>query len=58
MSNKEKLIAYIASLTPEQADKLVERMPLLKQMKGMSVNELIFTEELLRRLFSEDGEAV
>lgn len=50
MSNKEKLIAYVASLTPEQVDKLVSRMPLLEQLKDLSMNELIYTEELLKRI--------
>ena len=29
MTNVEKLIDYITSLTPEQADKIIHQMPLL-----------------------------
>lgn len=57
MSNKEKLIAYVSSLTPEQVDKLIDRLPLLKQLPRLSENQLIFTEEFLKRIFPEDEEA-
>ena len=57
MSNKEKLIAYIASLTPEHVDKVCRHMDLLKQLPTLTENELIFTEEFLKRIFTPEGSA-
>jgi len=48
--NKDALIDYIQRLTPAQCDKLVERMPLLKQLAGMTANELIFAETFLDKV--------
>ena len=50
MSNKEKLIAYVASLTPEQVDKIMKRFSLLEQMTEMSGNELLFAERFLTKV--------
>lgn len=50
MSKREELFAYVASLTPEQVEKLIERLPLLKQMAGMSGNELLFAERFLDKV--------
>lgn len=57
MSKRDELVAYVASLTPEQVDKLFDRLPLLKQLPRLSENQLIFTEEFLKRIFPEDEEA-
>lgn len=56
MSKRDELVAYIASLTPEQVDKVCRRMDLLKQLPTLSENQLIFTEEFLKRIFPEDEE--
>ena len=56
MSKRDELIAYVTSLTSEQVDKLFDRLPLLKQLPGLSENQLIFTEEFLKRIFPEDEE--
>ena len=48
MNKREELVAYIASLTPEQVDKVCRRMDLLKQLPTLSENQLIFTEEFLK----------
>lgn len=46
----QALIDYIQRLTPAQCEKLVERMPLLKQLAGMTANELIFAETFLDKV--------
>lgn len=48
---KDALIDFIKKLNPEQADKLVKRMPLLELLPTMTTNELIYTEEFSLRLF-------
>ena len=48
--NVDALVDYIQHLTPAQCDKLVERMPLLKQLAGMSANELLFAETFLEKV--------
>lgn len=50
MSKRDELIAYVASLTPEQVDKIVKRLPMLEQMKDMSGNELLFAERFLSKV--------
>jgi len=44
MSDREKLIAYIEGLTPEQVDKITNRLPLLKQMLELNEWEAINEE--------------
>ena len=48
--NADALIDYIMKLTPAQCDKLVERLPLLKQLAGMTENELVFAETFLGKV--------
>lgn len=48
---KDALIDFIKKLTPEQADKLVKRMPLLELLPTLTPNELIYTEEFSLRVF-------
>lgn len=48
--NRDALIDYIQRLTPAQCEKLVERLPLLKQLAGMTANELIFAETFLDKV--------
>lgn len=45
--NRDALIDFIKNLTPAQADKLVERFALLKQLSGMTSNELLYAETFL-----------
>lgn len=52
---KETLINYILNLTPAQVDKLIERLPLLKQLAGMSKNELIFSETFLEKVCGRES---
>ena len=47
---KTALIDYINNLTPAQAKKLEDGMPLLKQLSQMSKNELIFAETFLSKV--------
>jgi len=53
MSDREKLIAYIEGLTPEQVDKITNRLPLLKQMLELNEWEAIYTETFTRKMFLE-----
>lgn len=46
----EALIDYIMHLTPAQCAKLVERLPLLEQLAGMTEKELIFSEVFLKKV--------
>lgn len=46
----EALIDYILHLTPEQVNKVLELLPLLKQMLAMSANERIFAETFLGKV--------
>lgn len=48
---RDALIDFIKNLTPEQADKLVKRMPLLELLPTLTPNELIYTEEFSLRVF-------
>ena len=56
MTAKDELVKFIINLTPEQANKIVKRMELLKQLAKSSDNELVFTETLLSRI--NGGKAV
>lgn len=51
MSKKQALMNYVMSLTPEQADKLVQRLDLLKKAINMSAPEAIYTTALTNKLF-------
>ena len=54
-TNKEKLIGFIKRLTPEQAEKIANHfMPLLNKLKDMSVNQLVFTDVFLGRIFFDE----
>lgn len=48
--NKDALIDYIQRLTPAQCEKALELLPLLKQLAGMTPNELIFAETFLDKV--------
>ena len=56
MSDREKLIAYIEGLTPEQVDKVIERLPLIKQALSMSNSEALYTQTFTRKMFGYSGE--
>lgn len=47
---KDALMNYVLSLTPEQVDKIMKRLPLLEQMAEMSGNELLFAEGFLSKV--------
>lgn len=51
MNKKQELLDYIMSLSPEQADKLVQRLDLLKKVVNMSEPEAIYTNTLTGKLF-------
>lgn len=53
MSKKQELVDYIASLTEEQVAKIMEHLPLLKELVAMTDNELIYSETLLTKLFAK-----
>ncbi len=53
MTKKQELIDYIMSLTPEQVDKLTERLDLLKKVVSMTDSEAVYTNELTGKLFFE-----
>lgn len=53
--NKDALLSYILNLTPAQVDKLVERLDLLKQLAGMTRNELIFAETFLDKVCGKES---
>jgi len=44
VNNTEKLVDYVKSLTPEQVDKIINRLPLLQQMLNLTDNQAIYTQ--------------
>lgn len=54
MSKRDELINYVASLTPEQVDKVMRRLPMFKQIEGMSENESLFAERFLSRVCGKE----
>lgn len=52
MTKTEELVQYVQSLTEEQVEKLLEHLPLLKQLTTMQEHELIYSETFLKKLFS------
>lgn len=52
MTNKEKLLQLIESLTPEQAEKIIARIDLLKQAVAMTEPQAIYTKTLTGKLFN------
>lgn len=52
---KEDLMTYILNLTEEQADRLVGRLGLLKQIVGMKDHQQVYLETLVDRLFGKAG---
>ena len=50
MSKRDELIAYVASLTPEQVDKVCKHLDLLKMEAAMSENGLVFIKRFLKRI--------
>lgn len=53
MSKQKELVDFVASLTEEQVAKIMEHLPLLKQLVVMTDNELIYSETLLTKLFAK-----
>lgn len=56
MTKQEELIAYIKGLTPEQVDKVIKRLPLIKQALSMDNNEALYTQTFTRKMFGYSGE--
>lgn len=56
MTDREKLMAYIEGLTPEQVDKIVRRLPLIKQALRMTDNEALYTQTFTRKVLGYSGE--
>lgn len=55
MNNTEKLVNYIKSLTPEQVDKIMNRLPLLQQMLNLTDNQAIYTQTFTDLAFGSKG---
>ena len=51
MSKKQELLDYIMSLTPEQVEKVTQRLGLLQKVVNMSEPEAIYTNTLTGKLF-------
>lgn len=57
MSNKRnELINYILSLTPEQIEKLTERIDLIKKVANMTDCQATYSNRLAGKLFFSEGE--
>ena len=56
MTEREKLIAYIEGLTPEQVDKIARRLPLIKQALCMTDNEALYTQTFTHKVLGYSGE--
>ena len=53
MNAKDKLTAFVNSLTDAQADRVSEHMSILQQLARMTENETIFTETFLDGIFGK-----
>ena len=54
MSKKQELIDYVMSLTPEQIDKVVNRLDLLKQAVNMTDSEATYISHFSHLLFAHE----
>ena len=54
MSKKQELIDYVMSLTPEQIDKIANRLDLLKQAVHMEDHEAIYISHFTKKLFGHE----
>lgn len=50
-SSKQELLEYIKALTPEQVDKVIARLDLLKKCLEMDDNQAIYTNTFTGKLF-------
>lgn len=50
-SSKQELLEYIEALTPEQVDKVIARLDLLKKCLAMDDNQAIYTNTFTGKLF-------
>ena len=55
VNNTEKLVEYIKALTPEQVDKIMNRLPLLRQMLNLTDNQAIYTQTFTDLAFGVKG---
>lgn len=51
MSKKQELLDYIMSLTPEQVEKVAQRLDLLKKVATMTDPEAIYTNAFVGKMF-------
>ena len=51
MSKKQELLDYIMSLTPEQVDKVAQRLDLLKKVTTMTDSEAVYTNAFVGKMF-------
>lgn len=54
MSKKQELIDYIMNMTPEQIDKVVNRIDLLKQAVNMEDYEAVYISHFAKKLFGHE----
>ena len=52
MTDKEKLLHYVQSLTPAQVDKIIARLDLIKQAVEMTEPQAIYTKTLTCLLYT------
>lgn len=52
MTAKEELLEYVQALTPEQVDKIISRLDLVKQCLTMTEPQAIYTKTLTGKLFA------
>ena len=50
-SSKQELLEYIEAMTPEQAEKAIARLDLLKKCLAMDDNQAIYTSVFTGKLF-------
>lgn len=51
MSKKQELLDYIMSLTPEQVEKVTQRMDLLEMVVNMNECEALYSTVFLGKMF-------
>jgi len=54
MDKKQELIDYIMNMPPEQIDKVVKRLDLLKQAVGMTDSEATYISHFSRLMFGHN----
>ena len=57
MTAKQELIEYIKNLTPEQVEKVISRLPLLRQCLEMNDYAVRYTQAFNAKLWGLNGGA-